>query len=279
MREIGLKETYFVRSFESFDQVRVTLTMEQLLAGKTALITGGGIGIGAGIAASYVTAGALVAITYRSHPPSDELLAHLTGTSGRPPLVLQVDATSEESVMAAAERISENLGKLDILVNNVGGLVKRAQISEMPFAVWKEVMAVNLDSAFLFTHYLLPVLSSGSGRIINIASLAGRNGGHPGATAYAAAKAALFGFTRGLAKELASAGITVNAVAPGFIEGTPFHERFTTEESKKTTISAIPVGRAGTPSDVASAALWLASASASFVTGTIIDVNGGQYFG
>ena len=253
--------------------------MEQFLAGKTALITGGAVGIGAGIAASYVTAGALVAITYRTHVPSDELLANLTCASQRTPLVIQLDSTCETSVAAAAERISDEFGKLDILVNNVGGLVRRSTIGEMSFALWKEVMAVNLDSAFLTTHYLLPILSRGNGRIINIASLAGRTGGHPGATAYAAAKAALFGFTRGLSKELAPAGITVNALAPGFIEGTPFHETFTTAESKKATISAIPVGRAGAPSDVASAALWLASESAAFVTGTIIDINGGQYFG
>jgi 3-oxoacyl-[acyl-carrier protein] reductase len=253
--------------------------MEQFLAGKTALITGGAVGIGAGIAANYVAAGALVAITYRTHVPSDEFLANLTGASQRTPLVIQLDSTCEAGVAAAAGRISDKFGKLDILVNNVGGLVKRSTIGEMSFALWKEVMAVNLDSAFLTTHYLLPILSRGNGRIINIASLAGRTGGHPGATAYAAAKAALFGFTRGLSKELAPAGITVNALAPGFIEGTPFHETFTTAESKKATISAIPVGRAGAPSDVASAALWLASESAAFVTGTIIDINGGQYFG
>jgi 3-oxoacyl-[acyl-carrier protein] reductase len=181
--------------------------------------------------------------------------------------------------VAAAAQISDKLGKLDILVNNVGGLVKRSPISEMPFELWKEVIAVNLDSAFLITHYLLPILSRGNGRIINIASLAGRNGGHPGATAYAAAKAALFGFTRGLSKELAPEGITVNALAPGFIEGTPFHDTFTTAESKRVSISTIPVGRAGAPNDVASAALWLASDSAAFVTGTVIDINGGQYFG
>jgi 3-oxoacyl-[acyl-carrier protein] reductase len=253
--------------------------MEQFLAGKTALITGGAVGIGASIAASYVAAGALVAITYRTHVPSDEFLANLTGASQRTPLVIQLDSTCETGVAAAAGRISDKFGKLDILVNNVGGLVKRSTIGEMSFALWKEVMAVNLDSAFLTTHYLLPILSRGNGRIINIASLAGRTGGHPGATAYAAAKAALFGFTRGLSKEVAPAGITVNALAPGFIEGTPFHETFTTAESKKATISAIPVGRAGAPSDVASAALWLASESAAFVTGTIIDINGGQYFG
>ena len=141
-----------------------------------------------------------------------------------------------------------------------------------------KVMAVNLDSAFLVTHYCLPFMNAGWGRIINVASLAGLNGGHPGAVAYAASKAALFGFTRGLSKEVASKGITVNAVAPGFIEATPFHDTFTTAESKATTVASIPVERPGVPADVASAVGWLASPAASFTTGTTVNVNGGQFF-
>jgi 3-oxoacyl-[acyl-carrier protein] reductase len=130
----------------------------------------------------------------------------------------------------------------------------------------------------LTTQHALPLMTRGAGRIINVASLAGRTGGHPGALAYATAKAAVFGFTRSLATELAPRAITVNALAPGFIEATPFHDTFTTAESKRATITTIPAGRAGTPDDVAGPALWLASEHSSFVTGTVVDINGGQHF-
>ena len=253
--------------------------MADSLQGRIALVTGGGIGIGAAIAAAFSKAGAIVVITYRSHPPSTDLLAALTPPSQPPAMAIQLDAGSEADIVTATKTFSERFGRLDILVNNIGGLVKRSTIADMPFSLWREVMAINLDSTFLMTHHLLPIVSRNGGRIINVASLAGRNGGHAGATAYASSKAALFGFTRGLSKELAQEGITVNALAPGFIEATPFHDTFTSADSKRATISSIPIGRAGAPSDVASAALWLASAEASFVTGSIIDINGGQYFG
>jgi 3-oxoacyl-[acyl-carrier protein] reductase len=246
---------------------------------KTALITGGGVGIGAAIARAIAEAGARVAITYRTHPPDDDLIAALTQGAGHPPVALKLDATSEEQVRATAATLAMEFERIDILVNNVGGLVQRSRIAEMPYSLWKEVMAVNIDSTFLMTHHILPLITRHGGRIINIASLAGRNGGHPGATAYAASKAALFGFARGLSKELAAEGITVNTLAPGFIEATPFHDTFTSADSKEATVSSIPVGRAGIPADVASAALWLASDTTGFVTGSIIDVNGGQYFG
>lgn len=246
---------------------------------RTALITGGGVGIGLAIAQALATDGAQIALTYRTHEPSPEAVADLAERSGSDVLVLKVDATSPAEVDGMASAVREAFGTLDILVNNVGGLVQRSLIADMDFELWRTVMATNLDSTYLVTHALLPSIREGSGRIINIASLAGRNGGHPGATAYATSKAALFGFTRGLAKELAPAGITVNALAPGFIEDTPFHSTFTTEDSKRDTITTIPTGRAGVPADVAQASVWLAAPAASFVTGTIVDINGGQYFG
>ena len=240
------------------------------------MVTGGGTGIGRAIATELARAGARVAITYRAHEPDDELTAQLAIAGD--PVLLPVDATAEDQVVAAIERVGGAFGSLDILVNNAGGLVARSTIADMDFALWRKVIAVNLDSMFLVTHYALPILNRG-GRIINVASLAGRNGGHPGATAYASSKAAVFGFTRGLAKELAQFGVTVNALAPGFIEATPFHDTFTTPESKAQTITTIPMQRAGTPADVSGVVVSLASDHFRFVTGTVVDVNGGQYFG
>lgn len=252
-------------------------TMTQLLENKTALITGGGIGIGREIALQFADAGARIAITYRSHEPDDQFVNRVEGATGSPLVAVALDATDENSVKSALEEIDRDLGGLDILVNNVGGLVQRSSIGDMSFELWRTVMATNLDSTFLSTHYALPFIRRG-GRIINVASLAGINGAHSGATAYAASKAAMFGFTRGLAKEVAPRGITVNALAPGFIEATPFHDTFTTAESKEATISSIPLQRAGNPADVAGPALWLASELSGYVTGTTVNINGGQYF-
>ncbi|UKA62599.1 SDR family oxidoreductase [Arthrobacter sp. FW306-04-A] len=250
---------------------------ESTLRGKTALVTGGGTGIGQGVALALADAGARVAITYNSHQPDAAFARRVESGSGKPLKALQVDATSEELVGEAVEEIASDFGGLDILVNNVGGLVQRSTILDMEYSLWRQVMGVNLDATFLMTRAVLPHLHR-NGRIINVASLAGRNGGHAGATAYATSKAAIFGFTRGLAKEVAESGITVNALAPGFIEATPFHDTFTTSESKAATVAAIPLGRAGVPEDVAGAALWLASEHSRFVTGTVVDINGGQYF-
>lgn len=252
--------------------------MTTLLAGKTALITGGGIGIGQEIAVQFAQHGARVALTYRSHQPDPQLLDTITAASGHEPLLLPVDATSDHEVQAALITVQDRFGALDILVNNVGGLVKRAGIVELDLDLWHTVLAVNLDSMFLFTHHAVPHLTRGAGRIINIASLAGRTGGHAGALAYATAKAGVFGFTRSLATELAPQGITVNALAPGFIEATPFHDTFTTAASKAKTVAGIPAGRAGNPADVAGPAVYLASELSAFVTGTIVDINGGQHF-
>lgn len=253
--------------------------MDQSLAGLNATVTGGAVGIGRSIAIALAGAGARVTITHRTHAPDVDMLREIESGSGRPLLALPVDATDSVAVDAALSAIAAETGSIDILVNNVGGLVQRSPIAEMDVDLWRRVLAVNLDSMFFATRAVLAHMPSGAGRIINVASLAARNGGHAGATAYAATKAGVLGFTRGLAKEVAPRGITVNALAPGFIEDTPFHDTFTTAASKETTISGIPAGRAGTPDDVAGAAVWLAGPTASYVNGAVIDINGAQYFG
>lgn len=250
----------------------------QNLNGKRALVTGGGVGIGKGIVTALADAGASVAFTYLTHEPDAEFVQSIATASGSPCVPLQVDATDEREVGEAVSTAAEALGGIDILVNNVGGLIGRVPIADMDTGFWHKVMAVNLDSMFWFTRASLAQMSGDWGRVVNIASLAGRNGGSAGSTAYATAKAGMFGFTKGLAKEVADAGVTVNAVAPGLILDTPFHETFTPEANQKASIETIALKRPGVPVDVAGPVLWLCSEDSSFVTGAVVDINGGQYF-
>jgi 3-oxoacyl-[acyl-carrier protein] reductase len=175
-----------------------------------------------------------------------------------------------------AEATSALGGRVDILVNNVGGLVAKIGVAEMDDEYWHHVLDLNLSSVFYCTRAALRTMGEG-GRIVSISSLAARNGGR-GSVAYATAKAGIHGFTRGVAKELGGSGITVNAVAPGMILGTPFHATFTPEETQQVGIAASPLQRAGVPADCAGAVLYLVSPLASFLTGAVIDVNGGVYF-
>jgi 3-oxoacyl-[acyl-carrier protein] reductase len=174
---------------------------------------------------------------------------------------------------------AEALGGLDVLVNNAGHLVGRSTIADMSDEHWAKVMGVNVTSTFAATRAAIPHLRrSPAGRVVMMSSLAAENGGGAGSVAYAAAKAAVIGFTRGLAKELAVDGVTVNAVAPGFIGQTPFHETFTPPSARDSIVAGIPLGRAGTPDDVAGVTAFLASSLSSYVTGQVIDINGGMQF-
>lgn len=245
--------------------------------GKRVLITGGGVGIGLGTVRAFAAQGARVGFTYFSHQPDAGLLDELAGDGGRP-IAVQLDATDEAAVDLVVDQLAAELGGFDVLVNNSGGLVQRSTIADMSSELWHQVMDVNLTSAFFVTRAALRHFADG-GAIINVASLAGQNGGGNGAVAYATSKAAVFGFTKGLAKELAPRQIRVNAVAPGLILDTPFHELFNTAEGRAAAIQGIPLKKPGYPADVAGPILWLADNAASgFITGATIDMNGGANF-
>ena len=246
------------------------------LNGKAALVTGGATGIGRGVALALAQAGADVALTYRSHDGAQ--VAKEIGALGRRSAAYALDATDSAQIDHVVERAAADLDRpVDILVNNAGGLIARTPIAEMTDEHWHQVIDVNLFSAFAVSRAALRTMPDG-GRIINISSLAGRNGGGRGAAAYAASKAGMHGLTRGLAKEVGPRGITVNAVAPGLILDTPFHEEFTPPEEQQAGIDSTPLRRAGFPPDVAGAVLYLASDLGSFCTGAVIDLNGGTYF-
>ena len=250
--------------------------MEINLKGKTALVTGGNIGIGRAISLALARSGADVAITYFDH---DEEAAQTIRAMGCNCPYLRLDATDSAEVNQVLRQAAEELGgHIDILVNNAGHLVGRVSVAEMSDEHWQRVISVNLTTAFYCSRAVIPFMRTGWGRIVNTSSLAAHDGGGPGAVAYSAAKAGIAGFTRGLAKELAPRGITVNALAPGLIQGTPFHNTFTRPEVQQAIVSKIPLGRGGTPDDVAGAVLYLVSDLASFVTGEIMEINGGVWF-
>jgi 3-oxoacyl-[acyl-carrier protein] reductase len=244
---------------------------------RRALVTGGNVGIGRAVSLALAQTGADVALTYYSH--TDTETADAISATGRHAVSIQLDVTQPEEAERGVRDLTQALGgSLDVLVNNAGGLIERLTIAEMSAEHWRRVVELNLSSAFYCTRAALPFMSEGRGRIINVCSLAAFDGGGPGATAYAAAKAGLLGLTRGLAKEVAPRRITVNAVAPGLILDTPFHETFSTKERIRAGIERIPLRRGGLPHDVAQAVVYLASEGAGYVTGEVICIDGGLSF-
>ncbi len=242
------------------------------LKGKTAVVTGGNIGIGQAFSRALAGCGAQVVATYFTSEFEE------FSENGQVVCGLPLDATDSKQVDDVMEQAAQMLGgKIDILINNAGGLLGRVLTSEMSDEHFHNVMDVNFSSTFYCTRAALKYMPDG-GRIINLSSLAAHDGGGNGSVIYSASKAAVIGFTRGMAKELGSRGITVNALAPGFIANTTFHNTFTPESVQSAIVTKTPLQRAGTPTDVANAALYLASDMGSFITGELMEINGGLYF-
>ena len=252
--------------------------IQSKLSKKRVLITAGAQGIGEAISQQLIDAGAHVAIHYFSGRERAEELVAEAESRGLKAVAIQGDLTDPAQADHVVRLAAETLGGLDILINNAGSLVGRKRLEELDVAFWDHVMGLNVTSMMSVTRAADPYLSANpASAIVNLASLAGRKGGHPGSLAYATAKGAVLTFTRAMATELGPKGVRVNAVTPGLILGTSFHNTHTSKESADQTIAGIPIARAGNPDDVARAVLFLASEYDGFITGATLDINGGVY--
>ena len=240
------------------------------MQGKTALVTGATRGIGRAVAEELVSKGAFVIGTATSEKGADSISAYL-GEKGKG-LVLNV--ADQASIDAVLEQIKQEFGDIDILVNNAG-ITRDNLLMRMKDEEWFDILQTNLSSVYHLSKAMLrTMMKKRFGRIINIGSVVGSMG-NAGQTNYSAAKAGLIGFSKALAKEVASRGITVNVVAPGFI-ATDMTDVLS-EELKNNLLTQIPAGRLGEPKDIAKAVAFLASEDASYINGTTLHVNGGMY--
>ena len=246
------------------------------LAGKIALVTGGSQGIGAAIAKKLAAAGAHVAVAARGADKAQAVAAEIAAAGGSAEAIA-LDVSDPASVPAAFKGLVERHGKVDVVVNNAG-ITEDGLILRMSKSAWDKVVATDLTGVFLVSQEAVKTMMKKKvpGRIVNITSVVGLMG-NAGQTNYSAAKAGVVGFTMALAREVGSRAITVNAVAPGYIE-TAMTDRLTGEQ-RAALAEQIVLGRLGTPEDVAGAVLFLASDEASYVTGTCLNVSGGLFIG
>jgi 3-oxoacyl-[acyl-carrier protein] reductase len=245
-------------------------------------VTAGAQGIGLAISRHLLQAGCDVFVHYRSSGEAAHALAREATALGRRCGCASADLTETEGCAALVQEAARFLGGIDVLINNAGSLIARRAFAEADDDFWAETMSLNLGSMRRVTRAALPLLAAsarahGGAAIVNLSSLAGRKGGHAGSLAYATSKGAALTFTRALATELGPQGIRVNALAPGLILGTSFHNTHTTPEAARATVAGIPVGRGGNADDVARAAVFLASEYDGFITGATLDINGGVY--
>ena len=244
---------------------------------KVAIVAGGARDIGRAVSVELAARGANVVVNYFNQPADGEATVAAIRSAGGEAIAVRGDMTNADDVANLVAEAQKAYGEsIDILVNVVGGLVARKSLSEMDVDFFEGVMRLNLTSTFLTCQAVVPHMGKGSA-IVNFASQAGRDGGGPGASAYATSKGAVMTFTRGLAKELGPSGIRANSVCPGMIS-TTFHDTFTKDEVRANVAAGTPLRREGQASEVADLVIYLASPAASFITGANVDINGGMFF-
>src|SRR5579884_3335296 len=245
------------------------------LQGRVALITGASQGIGRACALRLAKGGAAIALGARNQAKLEQVAKEITESGGQAGCFV-MDVASEDSVKAAIKAAVAQFGKIDILVNNAG-ITRDQLVMRMKRADWDAVLNTNLTSAFTTIQQVIPsMLKQRWGRIVNVTSVFGQMG-QAGQANYASSKAGLIGLTMAIAREVASRNITCNAVAPGFIETAMTSSL--SEEVKQSAIKAIPLGRVGTPEEVANCVAFLASDEAAYITGHVLNVNGGMLMG
>ena len=252
--------------------------MAREFEGKTALITGASRGIGAATAIALANSGASrLVLHYNSYKPGIENVMTSARNAGAEAVAIQADLGTDTGVEAFLQGLKATGAGIDILVNNAGSLVKRAKLAEFTPELFDRVMTLNVKSAWFIAQAVAPhMIERKSGVIVNVSSIAARNGGGMGATIYAAAKAAVSTITKGLAKELAPQGIRVNAVSPGTVDNN-FHSQFSTRQILDAALAATPAGALGTNEEIADTIVFLCSHAARYIHGQTIEINGGMF--
>jgi 3-oxoacyl-[acyl-carrier protein] reductase len=248
------------------------------LKNKVVLITGASTGIGAAAARAFAEQGSKVVVHYNASKDAADKVAREVKSAGGEALLVGGDVTKSANVKRIVADALAGFGRIDVLVNNAGGLVQRTKIEDYSEDFLHQVLDLNVIQVAMFMHEVVPAMrKQGGGNIINVSSIAARHGGGGGAIVYAGAKGFISTATKGWAKELVGDKIRVNAVSPGVIT-TPFHERYSTAEQLKAMQATIPMNRLGTAEECAGTFIYLASdAMSGYVTGQVIEVNGGQY--
>jgi 3-oxoacyl-[acyl-carrier protein] reductase len=247
------------------------------LKGKVAIVTGGGRDIGRSVSIKLAKEGAKVVVNYKNGEEEANKTLEAIKQNGGEAIIVKGDVTIAADVTNIIDETRKAFGEeVHILVNVAGGLVARKTLQEMDEDFFDVVMNLNLKSVFLMAKAVTPFMQAGAS-IINFSSIAGRDGGGPGASAYATSKGAVMTFTRSLAKELGPKGIRVNAVAPGMI-ATSFHDTFSKPEVRANVANATPLKREGKADEVADLVAYLASEESSFINGANVDINGGLFF-